>query len=111
MSPNGSNSTGTSTWAGDMVVPISCTVDALYVFGLSTSVTAQAQVTLFKNDVQTLIGCTDSLSPEVNSFCNDPNGATTHAVSVNAGDVISVNVDWVGGTVPTGRIGVSVHCH
>jgi Collagen triple helix repeat (20 copies) len=113
VAPNGTNQVDAEATSvgGDMVMPVACTIDSLYTFIFSTSNSAPAVITLQKNDNTTLMSCTNNAVSLNSTQCNDPNASTTHAVSVNAGDLVAIRVDWQTTTIPSGRFGVSIHCH
>jgi hypothetical protein len=109
VSPNGTNSTGTTAAAGDIIMPAACTFDSLYTLANATSGSGTATVTLYKNDAATNLSCSNTVAVGSNTQCHDPNGATTDAVAVEAGDLVAVRVAW-SGSAPFGRLAISLHC-
>jgi hypothetical protein len=111
LSPNGGTNQTTSDPEVGGLMPIDCTMTALYMQLYTFSGTASTDsitVTLYKNRVATAM-TVNATNPAAGSYLATPVSDTTHTVPVSMGDTVSYGVTQTNNT-PIVRIAVGMRC-
>jgi hypothetical protein len=115
--PNYSSVIGTNTnvalAAVQMPMPVACTIDAIYISGVTSSTAANANSytgTLLVNGVATTLivsfANSNTAGAPITSIVN-----TTNSVSVSVGDMVTMRWDPNSNTGATARINYGIHAH